>query len=408
MTLASPRRSSPRRADRSHAAWRRLSAIGDLAGSVFRDGYDPFTLVIDRLESATEALLEGRRTLIFGTSDYLGLSQEPTCLSAMQEAGARYGIGSTAARVSGGNYSLIAELERTLGEQLGMPYCHVISTGYMANIGAICGLCEAGDALVVDRHCHASIIDGARQSGAEIAFFDHNDLASLEAALTRAATAHQAITVIVESVYSVWGDRPDLAATAALARRFGALLVVDEAHAYGVFGYGGAGAAADEGVSGEVDILTGTFSKSAGQIGGFAASAHPAFRHFILKARPYIFSAALPPTIAAGIGQAVAIIRNDHQRRERLWDNIRRMHAGLQKAGFDVAAPPGPVISIRMERLRHVYGHWCELLRRGVYVVPIVPPGTPDSRVVLRCSVASEHTPGQIDEALAKIADVLT
>lgn len=367
---------------------------------------NPLSIVVDDVVDAVTAVVRGRRTLMFGTNSYLGLNFHPACIEASVDAARHYGTGSTASRVAAGNHRLHMMLEQDIASLYGQREAVVFSTGFMANLGVISALVRKGDMILVDAHCHASIFDACRLSGARVETFAHNDCADLESRIAGSQIPGPQTLVICEGLYSVRGDLGDLKGLTAVARRHGAVVVVDEAHSLGIYGRHGRGIAEHLGVETDVDVIVGTFSKSVGGIGGYAVSNSSALRALRFMSRPYLYTASLPPPIVAAARQAIHLIATEPKLREDLWRNAHALHDGLSAIGIQPCANPGPVGSIRMSGLAAGYEFWKALLDRGIYVNLLIPPATPDGEVVLRFSVSAAHTPDQIRTAVDAIEAV--
>jgi 8-amino-7-oxononanoate synthase len=393
-------------ASRSPEIIRRVRSFSETVDRVATGQINPLSIVIEATLGPVEAVIEGRRTLMFGTNSYLGLNFHPDCIRAATEATLQHGTGSTASRVAAGNHRLHVELENAIAEFHGAHQAVVFSTGYMANLGALSALSREGDAIFADSHSHASIFDGAKLSGAKVRTFRHNDSNDLARLFSESDIPGERTVVALESVYSVWGDVGDLVSNVAVAKRHGATVVVDEAHAVGIYGEGGRGVVEGLGLQDDVDVIVGTFSKSIGVIGGYCVTNARALRSLRFMARPYLYSASLPPAITAAACEALRIIVDDPGLRATLWRNAETMHAGLKSLGLTPCAPPGPVGSIRMQGLRACHDFWKGLLERGVYVNMLIPPATPDGEVVLRFSVSAAHTPEQVARALDVFGEV--
>jgi 8-amino-7-oxononanoate synthase len=383
---------------------RRAAMFGDTIARMSANVQNPLDLVIDQPLSAVEAMIGGRPTLMFGTNSYLGLNFHPGCIRAASDACASHGTGSTASRVAAGNHRLHVELEGDIARFFARRHATIFSTGFMASLGTIAALVRDGDVVVLDAHCHASIFDAARLSGAEIKTFRHNDNTDLERLLANLPVGGDHVLVVLEGLYSVWGDLGALAGLVATAKRHCAVVAVDEAHSVGVYGKHGRGVAEELGLEESVDIVIGTFSKSMGLIGGFHATNLDALKSLRFVARSYLYTASPPPSVVAAAREALRVIAAEPQRREAMWRNARALHAGLCDLGLKLSAPPGPVGSIAMPGLRLGYEFWQGLLKRGIYVNMLIPPATPAGEVVLRYSVSAAHTPEHIDTALEAFA----
>ena len=364
----------------------------------------PLNVVIERVISPVRAVIEGRETLMFGTNSYLGLNFDPTCIEAASTALASFGTGSTASRVASGNQALHVELEKAIAELYGRRDAVVFSTGFMANLGAIGGLVREGDAVVLDAHCHASIFDACRLSGAKILTFKHNDASDLARVIAQSEIAPSRLLVIVEGLYSVLGDIADLKAISTVTAQSGTVLLVDEAHSLGLFGAKGRGVAEAQGVEDKVDVIVGTFSKSVGVVGGYCVTNDPAFRALRFAARSYLYTASLPPPVVAAARQALSIIAGDSERRAGVFSHAEVLHRGLTSLGLPPLAPPGPVGAVRMPGIKAGLDTWTALLRARLYVNMLIPPATPNGEVVLRYSVSAAHSASDIEAALDIIA----
>ncbi len=379
---------------------RRAGQFSESADRLAVGHLNPFEIVIEDVLGPVEAVIGGRRTVMFGTNSYLGLNFHPDCIKAAQQTVLHYGTGSTASRVASGNHAMHVALEREIASFYGCREAVIYSTGFMANLAAISGLAREKDAIFLDAHSHASIFDAARLSGAEVHAFAHNDPADVERLFRESKIAGTRTLVVLESVYSVWGDVGDLKSIAAVAKRHGALVVVDEAHGMGIYGKHGRGVVEHLGLEKEVDVIVGTFSKSVGVIGGFSVSNHAELRWLRMMARPYLYTASLPLSIVASARTALGIISGEPGLREKLWRNAEAFHAGLRAIGLDVCSAAGPVGSVRMQGVKTGHDFWKSLLSQGIYVNMLLPPATPNGEVLLRFSISAAHTPEHIDAAL--------
>ncbi|MCU0590498.1 MAG: aminotransferase class I/II-fold pyridoxal phosphate-dependent enzyme [Desulfobacterales bacterium] len=377
--------------------------------SMAKSGIRSIHVVMDRVVSATEAIVNGQPLILAGTNNYLGLTFHPDCIEAACDATRTLGTGTTGSRVANGSYSAHVQLETQLAEYFSRRGVIVFSTGYVANLGMLSTLAGPGDVFVIDADCHASIYDGCRLSGAEIIRFRHNDPADLDKRLRRLGARIENTLIVVEGIYSMFGDRAPLADIVAVKRRYpGAFLVVDEAHSLGVLGSHGRGMAEEAGVEADVDFVIGTFSKSLGAIGGYCASDHPELDLIRYANRPYVFTASSSPAIIASTRAALGILSAHPELRRRLWENARRLYARLQELGYHLGPEPSPIIAVRFARREQAYSLWTALIERGVYVNLVVPPATPDGSSLLRCSVSAGHTPEQIAAIGAAFADLKT
>jgi 8-amino-7-oxononanoate synthase len=361
------------------------------------DGPSPFGVVIERLLSATEAIVNGRPTILAGTNNYLGLSFDPACIEAACVATREQGTGTTGSRLANGTFAGHVALERDLAEFFRRGSAIVFSTGYLANVGMLSTLLGPGEVVLIDADCHASIYDGCRLGQADIIRVRHNNVADLDKRLRRLGDRAARALIVVEGVYSMLGDRAPLADIVAVKRLYGATLLVDEAHSLGVLGPHGRGLAEEVGVEDGVDFTVGTFSKSLGATGGFCVSDHPEFELIRYAMRPYVFTASPSPSAIASETAALEAIATRRELRDRLWRNARRLHQRLSDGGFTLAAEAGPIIAILMPDAERGVAFWKELLARGVYVNLMLPPATPNGWCLLRCSVSAAHTVEQVD-----------
>jgi 8-amino-7-oxononanoate synthase len=378
------------------SARRELSALG----------IDPFGVEIERILSPTEGVIHGRRTILAGTNNYLGLTFDPDCIAAAQAALAAEGTGTTGSRMANGSYANHRRLEADLAAFYGMRDAIVFSTGYQANLGMLSGLAGPNDVVLLDADCHASIYDGCRLAGAEVIRFRHNNPEDLAKRMRRLGARVADTLIVVEGIYSMLGDRAPLRDIVAVKREYGGYLLVDEAHSLGVLGERGRGLVEEMDVLADADFIVGTFSKSLGGAGGFCVSDLPVLDLVRYSSRPYIFTASPSPATIASTRATLAKLAAGRDLRARLRANYERLHAGLAGLGYKLGASPSPVIAVvladRLEALRF----WKRLLERGVYVNLMLPPATPDGVSLIRCSVSAAHTTEQIDAICAAFADL--
>ncbi|MDJ0862765.1 MAG: aminotransferase class I/II-fold pyridoxal phosphate-dependent enzyme [Gammaproteobacteria bacterium] len=376
--------------------------------SVRRDldelGIVPFGVVTERLLSATEGIVNGRRTILAGTNNYLGLTFHPECIETARAAVLEEGTGTTGSRMANGTYAGHEALEQELADFFGCGQAIVFSTGYQANLGMIATLAGPGDVVVLDADCHASIYDACRLGGCDVIRFRHNDAQDLEKRLRRLGERAQNALIVVEGLYSMQGDQAPLREIAAVKRRRGGYLLVDEAHSLGMLGANGRGAAEAAGVEQEVDFIVGTFSKSLGAIGGYCVSHRPELELVRYAIRPYIFTASPSPSVIASVRVALRVMRAHPELRERLWENAHRLYHGFRELGYDTGPEPSPVLALAMPGREQALRMWNALLENGVYVNLVLPPATPSHYPLLRCSVSAAHTPEQVERILGTFA----
>ena len=367
-------------------------------------------VVMEKVISSTEAVIGGRHMILAGTNNYLGLTFDPDCIEAACTAVREQGTGTTGSRMANGTYSDHVQLEQELADFFECKYGMVFSTGYIANLAMLSALTGPGDILLIDADSHASIYDGCRLSGAEIIRFRHNDPDNLEKRLKRLGDRAPNTVIIVEGIYSMFGDRAPLADIVAVKEKYGAYLLVDEAHSLGVLGQRGRGLAEEAGVEDRVDFIVGTFSKSLGAIGGFCVGNQSALDMIPFAARPYMFTASSSPSVIASTRAALKILKTRTELRSRLWENAHNLYHKLQGLGFQLGPEPSPVIAVRVADIDQAVALWKGLLECGVYVNLVTPPATPDGGCLLRCSVSAGHRPDQIEQignAFASLREIV-
>lgn len=384
----------------------KFSVARGLKSGLESAGKNPTSVVFDRLNSATEGVVEGRTTILAGTNNYLGLTFEPGCIAAGVAAMQAQGTGTTGSRMANGSYAAHGALEADLADFYGCENAMVFSTGYAANLGVLTAVLGKGDAVLLDADAHASLYDGCRMSEADIYRFKHNDVESLERRIARLGDRADRCLIVVEGMYSVLGDCAPLKEMVAIKERYGASLLVDEAHSLGVFGERGCGVAEEQGVLDQVDFIVGTFSKSLGAMGGFCVSRHDVLNLFRYVSRPFMFTASPSPAVMATTREALRQLRTNRQLKETLWANARRLYAGLQDLGFELGPEVSPVIAVKCQDRATALAQWNKLLRSGVYVNMMLPPATPGGASFLRCSVSAAHTPEQIGTIIEKFAEL--
>jgi 7-keto-8-aminopelargonate synthetase-like enzyme len=359
---------------------------------------DPFAIVMSEVKSPTEAVINGRDTILVGTYNYMGMTFDPDVIAAGEDALRRFGAGTTGSRVLNGTYQGHKEVEDALRDFYGTEHAMVFSTGYQANLGMVATLAGRGDYVVLDADSHASIYDGCSMGNADIVRFRHNSVEDLDKRLGRLPAEANKL-VVLEGVYSMLGDIAPLKEMVAAAKRHdNVMILVDEAHGMGFFGEHGRGVYEAAGVEDQIDFVVGTFSKSVGTVGGFCVSNHPKFEILRLVCRPYTFTASLPPAVVACAATSIRKLMHAHDKRERLWKNTRQLHGGLTDAGFTLAtkSPESAIIAVLLPDQEMTARMWSALIELGVYVNMARPPATPAGTFLLRCSICAEHTYEQI------------
>jgi len=347
----------------------------------------------------TVANFRGRRLIMCGSNNYLGLTTDPRVRQAAIEAIQTYGTSCTGSRFLNGTLEMHEQLERELAAYVGKEAALVFSTGMQVNLGVISALTGRGDYVILDKEDHASIVDGAKLSYGETRRFAHQDMAELGRLLEK-LPADKGKLVVVDGLYSMEGDIAPLPEMTALCKKHGARLMVDDAHAIGVLG-GGRGTAAEFGVTDQVDLIMSTFSKSFASLGGFVAGDEPIIHYIKHHARSLIFSASIPPSNAAAALAALHIMRDEPERVQRLKENADYMRQGYRQLGFDIGNSTTPVIPIIIGDLMRTIMTWKMLFEAGVFVNPVLSPGVQPGRELLRTSYMATHTREQLDTVLS-------
>jgi len=384
----------------------KLRPLAEARRRLAEQGIDSIHVMMDEILSATEAVINGRHTILVGTNNYLGLTFDPACIEASCRAAREEGTGTSGSRMANGTLSGHVALEKELAAFYDQKEALVFSTGFVANLGMLSSLVGRGDTIILDADCHASIYDGCRLSGADFIRFRHNDASHLDDRLRRLGDRAADALIVVEGIYSMFGDRAALVDIVAVKKKYGAFLMVDEAHSLGVLGSRGRGCAEEAGVEDDVDFIVGTFSKSLAAIGGFCVSNHPELDLVRYASRPYIFTASSSPSTIASTREALRIIQQRPELRQSLWDNARRLYHGLKDLGYLLGPEPSPVISVRLQDASRAFSCWQGLLGEGVYTNLVLPPATPDGGSLLRCSVSAAHTSEQISRIIAAFATI--
>jgi 8-amino-7-oxononanoate synthase len=367
-------------------------------------GLYPYFKPISESED-TVVVIEGQKRIMLGSNNYLGLTHHPKVLEAASRALSSYGSGCTGSRFLNGTLDLHEQLEHALAEFMGKESCLVFSTGYQANLGLISGLVGRGEVVYLDKLDHASIVDGAKMSYGDTERFNHGNLASLERKMERDKSG-RASMIVVDGVYSMEGDIADIPGLLRVARKYGAVLAVDDAHSIGVLGPNGDGTAAHFGLTDEVDIIAGTFSKSLASIGGFVAAPESVVHYLRHHSRPLMFTASLPPANTAGVLAALEVLQREPQRRDRLWANTRRLQDGFRSLGFDIGPTETPIVPVLIGPMEKTFLMWRKLFDAGVFTNPVAPPAVAPSQCRLRTSLMATHTFEQIDYALEAFARI--
>jgi 8-amino-7-oxononanoate synthase len=382
----------------------KFQPIVEIRAELQKLGIMPFGAVTEKILSTTEAIVNGHKVILAGTNNYLGLTFDPECIAAAKKAVEEQGTGTTGSRMANGTFTGHVKLEQELAAYFDRKHSIVFSTGYAATMGMGSTLAGAGDVIVLDADSHASIYDGVRLGGAEVIRFRHNDAADLEKRLRRLGDRVANTLIIVEGIYSMLGDQAPLADIADVKRNYGGILLVDEAHSLGMLGEHGRGVAEAAGVEDDVDFVVGTFSKSLGATGGYCVSSHAELEAIRFAIRSYIFTASPSPSVIASTRVALRLMQERPELRVRLWENAHRLYDGLKQLGFAVSPQVSPVVAVTIRERDQAITWWNELMQRGAYVNLVMPPASPTTDSLLRCSVSAAHSSEQIDRIIEAFA----
>ncbi|HNS37508.1 MAG TPA: aminotransferase class I/II-fold pyridoxal phosphate-dependent enzyme [Anaerolineaceae bacterium] len=366
-------------------------------------GVYPFFIPMSENEG-TETIFHGRRLIMCGSNNYLGLTTHPKVREAAKEAIDRYGTSCTGSRFLNGTLELHERLESELAEWVGKSAALVFSTGMQVNLGTVSSLVGRDDIVILDKDDHASIVDGARLGYGKIERFRHNDMPHLERVLQSLPESAGKL-IIVDGLFSMEGDLADLPNIAPLAKKYGARIMVDDAHGMGVLG-GGRGTAAHFGITGDVDLIMSTFSKSFASLGGFVAGDEDVIHYIKHHARALIFSASIPAPNAAAALAALQVMREEPERIARVNQNAEKMRQGYRSLGFNIGTSCTPVVPIIIGDDDRTFMMWRMLFEAGVFVNPVISPATPPGRQLLRTSYMATHTDEQLDRVLEVFAQV--
>ena len=347
--------------------------------------------------------VDGRVLLNLSSNDYLGLSQDPRLIAAARDAAARWGVGAGASRLVVGHLALHEEVETRLAAFKGTEAAVIFSTGYMANMGAISAVVGPGDTVFCDRLNHASIYDGIKLSGAGLARFPHRDLNRLEALLQKAGPGKKLI--VTDSVFSVDGDLAPLADLVELKDRYGAALMVDEAHATGVLGPHGAGWAEALDLTSRVEVHMGTFSKALGSLGGYVAGDRRLIEYLHNRARSFIYSTAMPPPVLGAIAAALDIVAQEPERRSYLLSEAEKFRQTLARAGFEILGSETQIVPVLVGENAPALRLATRLRERGLMAVALRPPTVPPGRSRVRFSLSAAHSPEDLASARETIVE---
>jgi len=351
----------------------------------------------------TEVMIDHKRVLMFGSNSYLGLTNHPKIKEASKKAIDKYGTGCAGSRFLNGTLDIHIELENRLAAYVGKPAAVLFSTGFQVNLGVLSCVTGRNDYLILDEYDHASLIDGSRLSFSKVIKYGHNDMQDLERKLS--ILPEEAVKlIVVDGIFSMEGDIVKLPEIVELSDKYGANIMVDDAHSLGVIGKLGAGTASHFGLTDDVDLIMGTFSKSLASLGGFIASDAETIDYLKHRARSLMFSASMTPGSVASVIAALDIIETEPERIQKLWDNTNYAMKLLLDEGFDLGPTESPILPIYVRDNEKTFLVTKYLQEAGIFVNPVVSPAVPSDSSLLRFSLMATHTFDQIDEAVDKIA----
>lgn len=353
----------------------------------------------------TVVTIQGKRVLMFGSNSYLGLTNHPRLKEAAIRAVEKYGTGCAGSRFLNGTLDIHIELENRLAQLVGKESALVYATGFSVNAGVVSCITGREDYLIFDEFDHASIIEGKRLSFSKQFKYRHNDMDSLEKILQR-CEIDKVKVIVIDGVFSMEGDVAKLPEIVALARKYNASIFVDEAHSLGVFGKTGAGVCEHFGVTNDVDLIMGTFSKSLGTIGGFIAADENIINYLKHNSRTLIFSASITPASTACVIEALNVMEDERWRMDALWNNTHRAKEAFIKAGFETGVSETPIIPLYVRDNEKTFIMTRKLMDAGVFVNPVVSPAVRSEDTLIRYSLMATHTFDQIDESVEKISAV--
>lgn len=369
---------------------------------IMKLGLYPYFRSIDS-DQHTVVTMHGKQVLMFGSNSYLGLTNHPKVKEAAIAAVQKYGTGCAGSRFLNGTLDIHLELEDRLAILTGKEAAICFSTGFQANLGVVSVMGGRHDHLLLDELDHASIIEGSRLSFAKSLKFSHNNMASLERKL-RACTHNSIKLIVVDGIFSMEGDIVNLPGIVKLAEKYGASIMVDDAHSLGVIGKNGAGTASHFGLTENVDLIMGTFSKSLAALGGYIAADKEVISYIKHNSRPLIFSASMTPASAAAVLAAMDIMESEPERIQHLWDVSHYARKALQDGGFDTGISCTPIIPLLVYDDMKALRMTREMLDEGIFLNPVVSPGVPPGRSLIRFSLMATHTFEQVDEAVDKMS----
>ncbi|MBI3557739.1 MAG: aminotransferase class I/II-fold pyridoxal phosphate-dependent enzyme [Deltaproteobacteria bacterium] len=362
-------------------------------------GLYPFFKPIESSTGST-VVTHGTKRVMIGSNNYLGLTHHPRVIAAAKRAIDQFGTGCTGSRFLNGNLVTHEQLEVDLAKYLGKEACLVFATGFLANQGALSCLIGRGDAILSDRENHASIVEGTRLAIGDTIRFPHNDMVALDRILTEKRAQYDGVLIVADGVFSMSGEIVDLPGLVKVASKHNCKLYIDDAHSLGVLGEQGRGTGSHFGLVDEVDLVMGTFSKSFASIGGFIAGDADTIHYIKHKARPFMFSAAMPPAAVATVQECLSVMKDEPEIFEQLWKNARRMKRELSSLGFDTLGSQTPIIPVLIGDNMKAFTFTRALYEHGVFATPVVSPAVPDGMQLIRTSYMATHSDQDLDYVL--------
>lgn len=366
---------------------------------LMNEGLYPFFKAIES-STGSSVVTHGAKRVMIGSNNYLGLTHHPNVKEAAKKAIDDFGTGCTGSRFLNGNLVSHELLEQKLAEFLGKEACLVFSTGFFANQGSLSCLVGRNDAIFSDRENHASIVEGTRLALGETIRYPHNNISSLDQLLTEKRGQFDGAMIVADGVFSMSGEIVDLPGLVKVASKHNCKLYIDDAHSLGVLGDRGRGTGSHFGLSDEVDIVMGTFSKSFASIGGFVAGDTDTIHYIRHKARPFMFSAAMPPAAVASVLACLEVVQKEPEIFESLWKNARKMKRGFSELGFNTLNSQTPIIPVVIGDDLKAFMFTKALYENGVFATPVVKPAVPDGMALIRTSYMATHTDEDLDYVL--------
>ncbi|KAA6347397.1 8-amino-7-oxononanoate synthase [termite gut metagenome] len=373
----------------------------DLPQQIKERGVYPYFRCIES-EQSTEVMMNGRKVLMFGSNSYLGLTNHPKIIEAAVEATRKYGTSCAGSRFLNGTLDLHLELEKELAEFVGKEEAIIYPTGFQVNLGVISCITSRGEYILCDELNHASIVEGRRLSFSTSLKYKHNNMDSLEKELQKCKPESVKL-IVTDSVFSMEGDIANLPDIVRLAKKYNANIMVDEAHGIGVLGNQGKGTCDHFGLTKDVDLIMGTFSKSLASIGGFIAADKSIINYLRHQSRPYIFSASSTPGATAAARAALHLMKNEPERIQRLWDNTNHALSRFRELGFEIGHTSTPIIPLYVRDMDKTFLVTKAVFDEGVFVNPVIPPACSPNDTLIRFSLMATHTKEQIDFAIDKL-----